>query len=64
MLTKIRKLIYKLGLKPKPGGIFFSPTLHYTLASREAMKVFKESSWPIPVIPFPEFENDEKISDN
>lgn len=38
MLAKIRKLVYKIGIRPKPGTVLFSPSLHYMYAAREAMK--------------------------
>jgi hypothetical protein len=38
MLTKVKKIAYLVGIKPKPGSILFSPTLHYHYLAKEAIK--------------------------
>lgn len=35
MLTNIRKLVYRMGFRPKFGTILFSPTLHIRYTWRE-----------------------------
>lgn len=31
----VRRVVYKLGFKPKPGSIFYSPSTSYTRITRE-----------------------------
>lgn len=38
LLDRIRTLIYKVGLRPKPGSIFFSPSRAFYIAVDEAFK--------------------------
>lgn len=45
MISKIRGLVYKLGFRPKPGSVFFSPTRAFEASYKEAVKNIK-----IPVL--------------
>lgn len=36
ILQRVRKLVYKMGFRPKPGSIFFSPTLGWIYAVMDA----------------------------
>lgn len=38
---KIKKVIYKMGFRPKHGSIFYSPTLHWMYSSRALFKKFE-----------------------
>ena len=38
---KIKKAIYKMWFRPKPGNIFYSPTLHWMYSSRALFKKFE-----------------------
>jgi hypothetical protein len=40
----IRKLIYRWGFRPKPGSIFFSPSLALLYAHAEAWRRWQESN--------------------
>lgn len=35
-MRRIRVLLYKMGLRPKPGSIFYSPSLALQMAYEEA----------------------------
>ena len=40
MLDSIRRLVYKMGFRPKPGTVLYSPSIHYRLAFEDAWKHF------------------------
>jgi hypothetical protein len=42
MLHQIRKIVYAMGMRPKQGSIFFSPTIAVTLANHEAWRSMVE----------------------
>jgi len=37
-MKKIRRLVYRLGFRPKPGSIFFSPSLSLLISVRDGLK--------------------------
>lgn len=37
-MRKIRQLVYKLGVRPKPESIFYSPSLAFHLIMKEAFE--------------------------
>lgn len=39
----IRKLVYKMGFRPKPRSIFYSPSLDFQYAHAEMTKVIEEA---------------------
>jgi hypothetical protein len=43
MLRYIRRMVYKLGFRPKPGSIFYSPSKDAELAGQEALAAFEEA---------------------
>lgn len=40
-MDNLRALIYRLGFKPKPGNIFFSPSRDFTHGVKFAVDYFK-----------------------
>jgi hypothetical protein len=38
----IRRFIYKIGLRPRPGSIFYSPSRDLELAMEGAMEAFRK----------------------
>jgi len=43
-MRTIRKIVYKLGFRPKPGSIFFSPSLAYGFIQPLYKKMYKEAN--------------------
>lgn len=41
-MRHIRRLVYKLGFRPKPRSIFYSPWMDGYLAGKEAMWAFQK----------------------
>lgn len=39
----IRRSIYRMGFRPKPGSIFFSPSIAFAEASTEAFSTMREA---------------------
>jgi hypothetical protein len=42
LLEKIRFSIYRLGFRPKPGSIFYSPSIAFSLELLEAIRKVKK----------------------
>ncbi|UQS94763.1 hypothetical protein SEA_ZEINA_67 [Arthrobacter phage Zeina] len=34
----LKQLLYRMGMRPKPGSIFFSPSLHLQIALKQIYK--------------------------
>lgn len=43
MLALIRRLVYKMGFRPKYGTVLYSPSTDLILASQEAMKIAQQA---------------------
>lgn len=51
MIALIRRLVYKMGFRPKPGTILFSPSRALILAFEEGMKGFDWSLSTYAILP-------------